>query len=225
MFPFVREQLRQYLQENWNSSTLNGCLDLLAIDAGHTDRQSWLGVLPESQSASSYSNQQEQVYQTVIELMNADAKVTGLKQLQGLIWESGFKSGQLVGHLFEDVGPSIQAWAAQGIDVRVYSSGSIAAQKLFFGHSVTGNLLPCIRGHYDTTVGGKQSSESYQKIATDFGLLPEQILFISDVVAELSAAQTAGIQTLLSLRPGNKPVQPEHGFEVVTDFRQISIQK
>jgi enolase-phosphatase E1 len=220
MFPFVREQLMQFLERNWNSATLNACLDRLALDIGHTDRQSWLGELSESESRS--SNQQFQIQQAVHRLMDADAKVTGLKQLQGLIWESGFKSGQLIGHLFEEVGQSIHAWASQGIDVRIYSSGSIAAQQLFFGHSDAGNLLPQIRGHYDTTLGGKQSPESYQKIATDIELLPEQILFISDVVAELSAAKTAGMQTLLSIRPGNKPVPPDHGFTSVTDFRLIS---
>lgn len=216
MFPFVREKLSQFLQRNWNSDSLIACLDVLALDLKQSDRISWLGDLSESE-------QQRRVQQAVIELMESDAKLTGLKQLQGLIWEAGFQSGQLVAHLFDEVAQCIRTWAADGIDVRIYSSGSIAAQKLFFGHSVDGNLLSSFHGHYDTTIGSKQSSESYQKIAIDFGYQPSEILFVSDVIGELQAAKSAGLKVVLSIRPGNKPVPADHGFASITDFRQISL--
>lgn len=216
MFPFVREHLGPFLQRNWNSAALRGCLELLAADVGRSDYNSWLGAQTELE-------QQEQVQQAVVQMMNADAKLTGLKHLQGLIWESGFHSGQLVAHLFTEVAHCIRSWAADGVDVRIYSSGSIAAQKLFFGHTVEGNLLPSLRGHYDTTLGSKQAAESYRKIAGDFRFPPPDILFVSDIITELQAARDAGFNSLLCIRPGNTTVPPDHGFPSVTDFRQISL--
>ena len=110
----------------------------------------------------------------------------------------------MVAHLYDEVAGCISAWDQAGIDVRIYSSGSIQAQKLFFGHTLAGDLLDKLNGHYDTTTGPKQELTSYQKIAADFNCLPSAILFVSDVVAELDAAKAAGLQTLLSFRPGNK---------------------
>lgn len=216
MFPFVRKNLTAFLDKNWNESEVQSCLPLLANDVG-VDVESWLSA------ESSVEDQKSKVAQAVIELMDGDVKATGLKQLQGLIWKDGFHSGQLVSHLFEDVAPAIKAWNEAGIDVRIYSSGSISAQKLFFGHSVAGNLLDQLKGHYDTTTGPKQERESYQKIAEDFSVEPEEILFVSDVVEELIAASQAGMQATLSLRPGNKPQGDSHRFPTIRSFYQIEL--
>lgn len=43
------------------------------------------------------------------------------------------------------------------LQVYIYSSGSVEAQKLIFGHSNVGNLLPYLSGHYDTHIGDKKS--------------------------------------------------------------------
>ena len=96
----------------------------------------------------------------------------------------------------------LAAWNAAGKDVRIYSSGSVQAQKLFFGHTIDGDLLPHFRGHYDTTTGPKKEADSYRNIAAEFGLPPSEILFLSDVVTELDAARSAGMQTGLVIRPG-----------------------
>ena len=123
--------------------------------------------------------------------MDGDVKATGLKQLQGLIWRAGFESGEMQAHVYDDVPPALAAWDAAGIDIRVYSSGSIAAQKLFFAHTIAGDLLARFRGHYDTTTGPKKEAESYRLIAEDMGRSPETILFLSDVVARQQAQQVA----------------------------------
>ena len=47
--------------------------------------------------------------------MAADAKVTPLKSLQGLIWRAGFEDGRLSGHLWPDVAPCLRAWHAGGL--------------------------------------------------------------------------------------------------------------
>jgi enolase-phosphatase E1 len=215
MFPYVRENLVSFLDGNWENSDVQECLPLLAVDLGEPDVEKWLGENADQGKGKAA--------QGVIQLMDGDVKATGLKQLQGLIWKNGFHSGQLVAHLFEDVAPAIAAWNDAGIDVRIYSSGSIAAQKLFFGHCVAGDLLDQFKGHYDTTTGPKKESESYEKIAGDFSLSPSDVLFVSDVVDELTAASTAGMQTVLSLRPGNKSQGDGHKYQTISSFDQIEI--
>ena len=159
----------------------------------------------------------------VLRLMDSDVKSTGLKALQGLIWRSGFESGEMRAHIYEDVLPAIQSWNDAKCDVRIFSSGSIAAQKLFFGHTVVGNMLHLFRGHYDTTTGPKKEVGSYLTIAKDFGLPPTQILFLSDVLAELEAAHAAGMLTCLCKRPGNAEVAAGHGHPEITSFAQIEL--
>jgi len=158
-----------------------------------------------------------------IELMDRDVKDTALKELQGMIWRNGFESGGLVAHVFDDVPPALAAWADSGIDVRIYSSGSIEAQRLFFAHTAAGDLTPHLRGHYDTTTGPKREAESYRRIAADMGLEPRQILFVSDVGAELDAARAAGLATALAVRPGNRDVGGLLEHEPVHSFTEIVV--
>ncbi|NBW95846.1 MAG: acireductone synthase [Planctomycetia bacterium] len=156
-----------------------------------------------------------------IALMDRDVKSTPLKALQGMIWRNGFESGELVSHVFPDVPPALEQWSASGIDVRIYSSGSIDAQKLFFGHTAAGDLLPHLRGHYDTTTGPKREPDSYAAIAADMGLEPRQILFVSDVGAELDAARIAGMATALAIRPGNREPGGTFAHDPITSFAEI----
>ena len=215
MFPFVREHVSEFLKNNWSDESVQSSVSMLADDLKKDTRQ-WLGNFTDEEK-------QNAVATGVIELMDADVKATGLKKLQGLIWKDGFHNGDMVAHLYGDVADSIKSWNQQNIDVRIYSSGSIQAQNLFFGHTVAGDLLDQFKGHYDTTTGPKQESASYQEIASEFSCQPNEILFISDVIAELEAAKQAGLQTALCIRPGNKPVDAEHGFASITSFDQVNL--
>jgi enolase-phosphatase E1 len=141
-------------------------------------------------------------------LMELDRKSTGLKALQGLIWEDGYRTGELKGDVYPDVPEALKSWKEKGIRVRIFSSGSVLAQKLLFGHTAWGDLLPYFEGYHDTTTGPKREARAYAAIAEAFGLPPGEILFLSDIVEELDAAREAGMQTGLFLRPGNKPVEP-----------------
>jgi enolase-phosphatase E1 len=138
--------------------------------------------------------------------MAADAKVTALKALQGLIWAAGFADGRLRGHLWPDVAPCLRAWHAEGVALAVYSSGSVGAQKLLFGHSEAGDLLPLFSGFHDTRVGGKREAASYAAIAAQSGQQPADILFLSDMAEELDAAATAGLATCQLVRAGDGTV-------------------
>jgi enolase-phosphatase E1 len=201
MFPYVRKHLTFEVLTNWLEPEYIEAFHSLAKDAGHDSLDAWLksqGLTRENPLRGS-----QLVVQEVTRLMDGDVKATGLKALQGLIWQSGFASGELKAHVYDDVPPALVRWNAAGIDVRIYSSGSIQAQKLFFGHTIAGNLLPQFRGHYDTTTGPKKDPTSYAKIAADFRLPPIEILFLSDIVTELDAARDAGLATALVVRPGN----------------------
>ncbi len=156
-----------------------------------------------------------------VELMNRDVKDTALKALQGMIWQAGFESGEIVAHVFDDVPPALARWADSGLDVRIYSSGSIQAQQLFFGHTAAGDLRPLLRGHYDTTTGPKREQASYETIAADMGLEPRRILFVSDVGAELDAARGAGMATALAVRPGNRDAGGLFDHQPISSFAEI----
>jgi enolase-phosphatase E1 len=132
--------------------------------------------------------------------MAEDAKVTPLKTLQGLIWRAGFEDGRLKGHLWPDVAPCLRAWHAAGVRLAIYSSGSVAAQRLLFGHSVAGDLTPLLSGFFDTRVGGKREAASYAAIAAALGLDAGAVLFLSDVAEELDAAREAGLMACQLVR-------------------------
>ena len=223
MFPYVRKHLTFEVFANWMEPEYIEAFHAIARDAGHESLDAWLkkeGLTREKPVRAA-----EVVCKEVTRLMDSDAKATGLKQLQGLIWQSGFESGELKAHVYDDVPPALAAWNAAGKDVRIYSSGSVQAQKLFFGHTIAGNLLSQFRGHYDTTTGPKKEAESYRKIAGDFGLPPAEILFLSDVVAELDAARTARMQTALVVRPGNAEGQVSAGeaHQLIGNFAQVEL--
>jgi enolase-phosphatase E1 len=217
MFPFVRRELAGFLSSEWGSQDVRSACEQIAQDAGHVSLIDWCG------ESATTADQMAAVSAEVIRLMDDDLKATGLKSLQGLIWRSGFESGELQAHVYDDVAPAIRAWNQAGRDVRIYSSGSVKAQRLFFGHTILGDLLDQFNGHYDTTTGSKKEAESYRQIANAFGLTAGDILFLSDVPAELDAASTAGMQTGLCLRPGNAEVSDVNSHEKLTDFTQIEL--
>ncbi|WP_395751979.1 acireductone synthase [Prosthecobacter sp.] len=201
MFPHARQHAGAYLCRHWDDEVIAQ----LAKDAGEAS----FATPAEAEAA-------------VMRLMDADAKVTGLKHLQGLIWEEGFRNGELRSRIFDDVPHALADWRSLGLDIRIYSSGSVHAQKLFFAHSEHGDLTVHFSGYYDTTTGSKKEAASYRAIATDCGLPAEQILFVSDVIDELDAARTAGMFTALALRPGNKPAPP-NDHPAIHSFSEIAL--
>jgi enolase-phosphatase E1 len=137
---------------------------------------------------------------TLIQWIDEDRKETPLKTIQGLIWAKGYEDGELKGHVYPDTPEALARWTTAGIRVHIYSSGSIAAQKLIFGHSIAGDLTPFLSGYFDTTTGPKRESDSYTKIIDALDLAPSDVLFVSDMPAEVDAAHEAGMQALLIAR-------------------------
>lgn len=154
-------------------------------------------------------------------LISIDRKSTGLKSLQGKIWRQGYQDGSLKSQVFADVAPAFARWRDRGLKISIFSSGSILAQQLLFAHTEVGDLTPLIDSYFDTTVGKKGDAESYRKIAEMMGVLPQDILFVSDVVAELDAANEAGMKTILSIRPGNAIDQDSNNYPSIKTFNSI----
>ena len=134
-----------------------------------------------------------------------DQKITVLKSLQGIIWKKAYESGQLKGHIYEDVPEILKKWQTDGIRMGVFSSGSVAAQKLIYGHSEAGDLRPFFSAYFDTNTGSKKDAATYIKIASLLNIEPGHILFLSDDVNELIAANKSGFQTIQLLREGLEP--------------------
>jgi len=223
MFPYVRRNVRGFLERHEQRLDVKAAIDRMASDAGFADASAWR---PPQDPGSSSSDRPGNDFLTdhVNSLMDSDSKSTGLKALQGLIWQAGFESGELKSHLFTDVVPAIENWHRQGIVIGIYSSGSIVAQKLFFGHTPQGDLNRYLVRNYDTTVGPKRESASYQRIAVDFGFHPGEILFLSDTSAELRAAKAAGIQAIAVVRPGNTPLSENDHLAQIESFELLKLE-
>lgn len=215
MFPYVRRELRSFLSEHFADEEIQQAAGEIASDGGFNsldELAAQLELAPAEALAVEVERQ-----------MDADLKATGLKKLQGAIWESGFKSGELTGHLYPEVAETLRTWHGQGLRLRIYSSGSVAAQKLFFGHSMEGDLLDLFEGHDDTTIGSKKDASSYQVISDKFKLVPAEILFISDSLAELDAASSAGLQVVWSCRPENPTAENQQNYPAIESFSELKI--
>lgn len=206
LFPYARQHLPIALRGLWNDEAMPRICDELAQLNKSPNFHEWTGgdgMPPERRF--------KQMVQALLKLMDQDAKVGPLKEIQGLIWRNGFRDGTLRSELYGEVPRVLQEWKARGLDLRIYSSGSIEAQKQFFAHVNNGSIdgLDMTRlfsGYYDTTSGPKKEAASYQSITRDWKLQAEQILFLSDIPAELDAAAKAGLRTGLLARPENPPV-------------------
>ncbi len=146
----------------------------------------------------------DEIIQKLHSWCEEDRKITPLKTLQGLLWKIGYEQGVLKGHVYEDVLISLDKWYRMGLKIGVFSSGSVEAQKLIFGHSTNGDLTPYFSNYFDTKTGMKREIETYNKIAQIINIKPNKILFLSDIVEELQAAEKAGFQTIQLVRPGTK---------------------
>ena len=218
LFPYARLHLEEYLKRKAGSKELE--LDLLQLREEHVKDLAealappeWIDAPPDAQIQS--------VVRYVLWLMDRDRKSTGLKSLQGKIWQEGYLKREIESQVFPDVPPALKDWKEKNLDVRIFSSGSVLAQKLLFANTEAGDLSGFLNGYFDTNIGPKTSAESYRRIAAEFHLAASEALFVSDVVKELDAASSLGMKTLLSVRPGNPPQPKEHAHGVISSFSEI----
>ena len=207
LFSYAREHAGEFLRANAEKEEVRADIALLSDE--HAD------------DVSKGLNPPPLVADYVEWLIALDRKSTGLKSLQGKIWRQGYEEGSLQSQVFADVAPAFERWHARGSTINIFSSGSVLAQKLLFAHTEAGDLTHFIDEYFDTNVGKKAEAESYRRISKQMKLPPQNILFISDVIAELNAAHDAGMKAWLSIRPGNTPQDNLNSYPVILTFDQL----
>lgn len=203
LFPYARRHLAGYVREHAGEPEVAACL------AECRTLMAEPGAAP------------ERIVAQLEQWIDEDRKITPLKTLQGLVWEHGYRAGHFTGHVYPDALDVLRDWHARGFALYVYSSGSVHAQKLLFGHTEAGDLTPLFRGYYDTRIGAKVEAGSYRRIAAELGLSTGEILFLSDLPRELDAAREAGMRTCQLLRETDMTPAPGHAH--AHDFNEVSI--
>lgn len=222
LFPYACTNVRKHLSSTYDSRETKGDIDLLRSQVEDDLEKGVLGAVPIPPDDAGKEKVIDSLVTNVEAMIKADRKITALKQLQGHIWRTGYESNELQGIVFEDVPEALQKWHANGIKVYIYSSGSREAQRLIFGNTAFGDLRKYICGFFDTTVGNKREARSYFEISQSVGVdKPSQILFVTDIYQEAVAAKAAGLEVVISVRPGNAPLPENHGFETIKSFAEI----
>lgn len=203
LFPYAREHMRQFVCRSVQDGAATPHINDVRMHTGRMDMSL------------------DEVADQLIQWIDEDKKITPLKALQGMIWEQGYRNGDFTGHVYADAVACLKSWKQQGIQLYVYSSGSIYAQKLLFGYSDFGDMTPLFSGYFDTTTGAKIDSGSYQKIAAAVQMPAQKILFLSDIETELDAARAAGMKTVWLVRKGVADASASH--YQVNNFNDINI--
>ena len=210
LFPYARRALPGFVAAHGQEPEVRRWLDTVAVEIGG-------------------ACQDAVIVETLQGWIDEDRKHTALKALQGMVWEAGYRNADFTAPIYPDAAQALQRWHDLGLPLYVYSSGSVPAQKLFFGHSDAGDLTGLFSGWFDTGIGGKREADSYTRIAAAIGLAPREILFLSDVVEELNAARAAGMHTVLVDRPDDYPhprlEDAAHGHTRVTGFQEIALPR
>lgn len=202
LFPYAKAHLRAFLR-------------------AHASEPAVAGQIRETGRIEGRELDVEQAATVLERWIDEDRKLTPLKALQGMIWAQGYAAGELKGHVYPDTPVHLRRWHQQGKRLYVYSSGSVEAQKLIFGHSDAGDLTPLFSGYFDTRIGGKREADSYRAILKELALPGGDVLFLSDVGEELDAARSAGLHTCQLLR--DEQARPFAQHPQARDFAEVSV--
>lgn len=200
LFPYARDHLPAFVRAHGKEAAVAEQLDAVARESG-VDRKDLDGLI-----------------EVLLLWIAEDRKATPLKALQGMVWEEGYTRGELKGHIYPDAADYLQRWHDRGLRLFVYSSGSVKAQKLIFGFTTEGDFTPFFSGYFDTRVGAKREPQAYQTILEELGVSPSSVLFLSDVEAELEAAEAVGLRTVWLVRDGELP---DTGRPVARSFDEV----
>ena len=213
LFPFAKARVSGFVQENIDGLKY----ELTELASDHSSDGGFDAEL-NTESANSVAGYLKF-------LIDADRKSTALKSIQGMIWQKGYESGDLVSPLFDDVPAAFKRWKDADKTIAIFSSGSILAQRMIFKHSDKGDLTQMIDRYFDTTTGPKRDRESYRRIAEELELDANAVVFVSDTPGELDAARAAGMQTVLTVRPGNVEITEDVSHRTITTFDGLDQEK
>lgn len=201
LFPYARARLKSYVAKHKAEPPVAAALDeARALAGGGTD---------------------DELVHELIAWLDQDRKAGPLKLLQGMIWEEGYRVGVLKAPVYDDAVAALRAWHAAGVKLYVYSSGSVTAQKLLFGHSDHGDLEGLFSGWFDLSTGSKLEAASYRKIVATIGGAASDVLFLSDHPGELDAAMEAGLRAVRLDREAESMAAPPSSHPTVKTFAEI----
>lgn len=219
LFPYASAHLERFIKEHWHAESVQHDVEELAAQAERDYHDGVPGVVPIAMT-DAHDVIRQWVIDNVRWQMANDRKTTALKSLQGHIWKDGYERGELVGQVYPDVVRALKEWQDAHVPVYIYSSGSVMAQKLLFGHTEHGDLTPLLKGYFDTTTGPKKQAASYKKICAAIGVDGRHVLFATDQIDEAHAAREAGLKVVVMNRPGNAETGP-HDYPVLETFEPL----
>ncbi|KAL9275280.1 putative bifunctional methylthioribulose-1-phosphate dehydratase/enolase-phosphatase E1 1 [Drosera capensis] len=222
LFPYARDNVGRHLSATYATTETQDDIKLLRAQVQDDLEKGVAGAVLIPPDNAGKEEIIAALVANVEAMIKADRKITALKQLQGHIWRTGYVNNELKGEVYEDVPEALERWQGSGIKVYIYSSGSRLAQRLIFGNTNFGDLRKYLSGFFDTTIGNKRESRSYVEITKSLGAdHPSEVLFLTDVYQEATAAKAAGLEVIISVRPGNAPLPENHGFKSVHSFSEI----
>lgn len=206
LFPYSYEKIESFIKENLNNPEV-------------------LRILNNIKKLENKDLTIEEIIWILKKWIEEDKKITPLKEIQGLIWEEGYKTRKLEGFIYPDAYENLKCWVDNGLKIYVYSSGSVKAQKLLFSNTNYGDINYLFSGYFDTNIGNKKDSESYSKIAKEINILPENILFLSDNPDEIIAAAKSGMKVIRLVRPKDAEYIKNFPYMQVESFDEIDLNK
>ena len=218
LFSYAKTHVADYLAKHSNTEAVRHDIQLLRAEHAADVRDN---KQPPPLAEPGSPAELESITAYIHWLIGLDRKSTALKSLQGKIWREGYAEGSLRSQVYADVQPALARWREAALTVSIFSSGSVLAQQLLFRHTEAGDLTHYINNYFDTSTGTKADPQSYRRIAETLNLQTGEILFVSDVVAELAAAREAGMEVVLSIRPGNPPQKSADEYTTIQSFDEL----
>lgn len=222
LLPYAESNMKDYLMQHWGDEQV---VDLINYLRKESDLDSKAPVIKNQTDNNARLMKETLAY--VDYVLKTDKGSKGRQMLYLLIWADGYNSKRLESHVFFDVADAMYAWHKMRIPVCVYNGGNAIANKMLFTFSREGgNLNKFIKKYLDVNVyGPKNREDSYEKIASEFGIRTKEMLFLTDDATEAHAAREAGCKCVIVRRAGNADVTQDQlneiGCRAVSSFLDI----
>ena len=184
--------MRSYLESTWSNELTQQ--EVRAVkEQADADKIAKVGNVPlVPDNSSDKATMLTAVVDNLLWNISQDRKISALKDIQGHIWDEGYKSGDLHSIVYPDVAKFFSRSTEEAFRIAIYSSGSREAQRLLFKYSDQGDLRPYISCYFDTSVGNKRSASSYMDIVKSLGVdTPSDVMFVTDIPEEVCRTLTS----------------------------------
>jgi len=91
LFPYSKERIEEFIKKNLDNPDIKR-------------------IIQDIKNIEGRDLTLEEVVNTLIRWIDQDKKITPLKEIQGYIWEEGFRSGRLKAPVYEDAYRKLKEW-------------------------------------------------------------------------------------------------------------------